>query len=79
MLRKKPIHVSLNKGSGRKWKVTQCGEVVSTHNTQKLAEQAGKSIAKKAHTELITHGIPGRFRSKDSHGNDPISIKDKEH
>ena len=47
--------------------------------TQKTAEQAGRSIAKKTHTELITHGTDGKIRSKDSFGNDPSSIKDKEH
>ena len=79
MSRKKSVHISLNKESGRKWKVTQNSEVLSTHNTQKTAEQAGRSIAKKTHTELVTHGTDGKIRSKDSFGNDPSSIKDKEH
>ena len=79
MPKKRSIHVSLNKGSGRKWKITQNSKVVSTHNTQKLAEQAGKSVAKKARAELVTHGEDGKIRSKDSFGNDPRSIKDTEH
>ncbi len=76
---KKSVHISLNKGSGRKWKVTRNSKTLSTHNTQKVAENTGRSIAKKAHTELVTHGIDGRIRSKDSFGNDPSSIKDTEH
>ena len=46
---------------------------------KKAAEQTGRGIAKKAHTELATHGMDGKIRSKDSFGNDPFSIKDKEH
>ena len=75
MPRKKSVHISLNKGNGKKWKVSEGGKVLSTHDTQK----AGKSIAKKTHTELVTHGMDGKIRSKDSFGNDPSSIKDKEH
>ena len=79
MPRKKSVHISLNKGGGRKWKVTKNSIALSTHNTQKAAEHAGRSIAKKTHTELVTHGTDGKIRSKDSFGNDPSSIRDKEH
>lgn len=79
MPRNKSVHISLNKGNGRKWKVTQNSKVLSTYNTQKAAENTGRGIAKKTHTELVTHGIDGKIRSKDSFGNDPSSIKDKEH
>lgn len=75
----KNIHVSRNRGTGRKWKATKGGQVLSTHNTQKAAEIAGRKIAKKNKVELVTHGLDGKFRSKDSFGNDPTSIKDTEH
>ena len=75
----KNIHISLNKGLGRKWKVAQGGQTLSTHNTQKAAELKGRKIAKKNKSDLVTHGSNGKIRSKDSFGNDPLSIKDKEH
>ena len=76
---KKDVHISLNKGPGRKWKATQGGQILSTHNTQKAAEIAGRKTAKKDKSELVTHGLDGKIRSKDSGGNDPASIKDREH
>jgi hypothetical protein len=66
---------------GDRWAVKKAGQPmpVSTHRTQKLAEDAGRPLAKKNHSELITHGKDGKIRSKDSFGNDPASIKDTEH
>ena len=80
--RKKPkgknVHVSLNKGPGETWKVTQDRKTLSTHRTQKEAEQVARNRAKKDKVERVTHGMDGRIRSKDSYGNDPSSIKDTE-
>ena len=78
MPRKNNVHISLNKGKGEKWKVTQGRETVSTHRTQKNAEAKGRSIAKKDRVDLVTHSTDGKIRSKDSFGNDPRSIKDTE-
>ena len=79
MKKSKNVHISLNKGSGGKWKTTQSGKTLSTHRTQKVAENAGRKIANKDGVELVTHGLNSKIRSKDSFGNDPVSIKDKEH
>ena len=77
MPRKKNVHISRNT-SGR-WKVTQGGATRSTHKTQKSAETAGRTIAKKYRADLVTHGRDGKIRSKDSFGNDPKSIQDTEY
>lgn len=52
---------------------------VSTHRTQKAAEEAGRRIARKEESELITHRPDGRIRSKDSFGPDANPPLDKEH
>lgn len=54
----------------------------SIHITQREAEQAARELLKKqGGGELITKGIDGKIRSKDTipPGNDPRSIKDIEH
>jgi uncharacterized protein DUF2188 len=38
-----------------------------------------KQLAKNSRSELIVQNKQGQIRSKDSYGNDPRSIKDKEH
>ena len=66
--------ISLNTGSkGGKWKTTQGGKTISTHKTQETAETKGRRIAKRDGAELVTHGMDGKIRSKDSFGNDPRS------
>jgi len=54
----------------------------SLHGTQKEAENAARSLLKKqGGGELITKGIDGRIRSKDTiaPGNDPFPPRDNEH
>jgi hypothetical protein len=54
----------------------------TVHSTQKEAEQAAKQMLKnQGGGELITKGVNGQIRSKDTiaPGNDPRTIKDREH
>ena len=54
----------------------------SLHDTQKEAEQAAREqLANQGGGELITKGLDGKIRSKDTiaPGNDPNPPKDKEH
>lgn len=53
----------------------------SLHSTQKSAEDAAREmIRNQGGGELITKGLDGKIRSKDTiaPGNDPPSIRDKE-
>ncbi|HPG39672.1 MAG TPA: DUF2188 domain-containing protein [bacterium] len=53
----------------------------SLHDTQKEAEQAAREMLKnQGGGELITKGVDGKIRSKDTiaPGNDPYPPKDKE-
>lgn len=78
MAKKGNVHVSRTPDTGR-WKVTQDGEKLSSHRTQQLANEAAKREATKDGVERVTHGRDGKFRSKDSFGNDPNPPKDREH
>lgn len=71
-------HIVPNNG---KWQVKGAGnkKATKTFNTQKEAENFGRTIAKNQKSELITHNRQGRIRSKDSYGNDPNPPKDTEH
>ena len=54
----------------------------SVHDTQKEAEDAGRNMLRnQGGGELITKGLNGKIRSKDTikPGNDPLPPKDKEH
>ena len=66
---------------GEQWAVRLQGQtdVESVHRTQHEAEDAGRVIAKREKSELLTQGKDGKFRSKDSFGNDPRSVIDREH
>ena len=66
-----------------KWanKRVQGEKASSLHPTQKAAEVKARSqIKKEGGGELITKGLDGKIRSKDTiaPGNDPKSIKDTE-
>jgi hypothetical protein len=78
MSRSKNIHVSRVPG-GARWKVSQGGDVLSTHNTQGNAIDRGRSEAKRDQVDLVTHGRDGKIRSKDSYGRDPMPPRDREH
>lgn len=47
----------------------------STHNTQKQAIEAGRTLAQNQGTELVIHGRNGQIREKNSYGNDPFPPK----
>lgn len=76
MAKKSDVHVSKD---GGRWKVTQAGQKISTHNTQANAIDSGKREARRDKVDLVTHGRDGRIRSKDSFGNDPNPPRDREH
>lgn len=63
------------------WQVMGAGNSKATKlfDTQKDAVDYARKIAENQNSELITHGLNGRIRSKDSYGNDPIPPRDKEH
>jgi hypothetical protein len=65
-------------GEGR-WTVKVGGVLKSTHHKQSTAIEKAQPIAKELETDLTIRGRNGLIRSKDSYGNDPASIKDKEH
>ena len=77
MSKKHDVHVSRNPNN--RWKVTQDSEVLSTHRTQQLADDAARREAIRDGVDRVTHGRDGKIRSKDSFGPDPESIKDREH
>ena len=60
------------------WKVTRHGRIVSRHRTQHNAIRAGRRLARRVRVELITHGVDGRFRSKDTYGHE-TEVHDTEH
>lgn len=78
MSRSKDVHVSRVPG-GSRWKVSQAGEILSTHNTQGNAINRGRAEARRDQVDLVTHGRDGRIRSKDSYGHDPVPPRDREH
>ena len=75
MPRKDDVHIS--KANGTRWRVSQSGETISTHNSQRNAIDAGRREAKRSAVDLITHGRDGHIRSKDSFGRDPLPPRDK--
>jgi len=76
--KKKPaVHVVPHEAG---WAVERDGNkrVSSTHRTQKEAEDTGRSVARREHTEFNLHDRAGRIRVKDSYGNDPNPPRDKD-
>lgn len=78
MAKKHDVHVTKTPG-GSRWRVSQGGETISTHNTQSTAVDVGRREAKRDSVDLVTHGRDGRIRSKDSFGRDPMPPRDREH
>ena len=74
--RNSDVHISKD---GNGWKTTQDGQKQSHHRTQEAAIERGTQIAKQDRVDVVTHGRDGKIRSKDSYGNDPRSIHDREH
>ncbi len=46
-------------------------------DTQALAIQAGRQMARHGKGELLVHGEDGRIRARDSYGNDPFPPRDR--
>lgn len=44
-------------------------------DTKKEAEKYSRDLSRKENSELYIHGKNGQIQRKDSHGNDPRSIK----
>ena len=60
---------------GGRWSNKQNGRVVSSHNNQANAIDAGRKEAIKDGVEHVIHGRNGKIREKNSYGNDPRDIK----
>jgi len=58
---------AVKKGGGRK--------ASAITSTQKEAIEIGKNLAKNSKGELTIQGKDGKFREKNSYGNDPKNIK----
>ena len=43
--------------------------------TQKRAQQKAREIAIERKVEVLTHGVNGKIRARDSYGNDPYPPK----
>ena len=76
MPRRSNVHVSKD---GGRWKITQAGSRISSHNTQANAIQVARREARQDAVDLVIHGRDGRIRSKDSYGRDPFPPRDREH
>lgn len=59
------------------WAVQRSGSERPSHvfDTQQQAIDKGREISRNQGTELVIHGRNGRIREKDSHGNDPRTVK----
>lgn len=78
--RPREIHVFREAESCR-WIVTNGGSgrrALSRHRTQRTAIVRGMRAAKRRRVDLVIHSRDGRFRSKDSYGNE-TSRRDTEH
>jgi hypothetical protein len=55
------------------WAVMRDGgrRATSLHRTQKQAESAARSLARRDHVELVVKGSDGTIQRRDSYGNDP--------
>jgi hypothetical protein len=77
MPRADDVHAVANRMRGG-WNVTRAGRRLSHHRTQKEAPAVRRSLAGRAHVDLVTHRRDDRIRSKDSYGNEG-SARDTEH
>ncbi|MBQ9044649.1 MAG: DUF2188 domain-containing protein [Oscillospiraceae bacterium] len=64
-------HVTRHAAGG--WQVKGAGNTRATARTATQAEAIAiaRGIARNQHSELVIHGVDGKIRAKDSHGNDP--------
>ena len=71
----KSTHIVPNTNGG--WDIEQSNAQRSSghFNTKQEAVERGRTISKNQKTEFVIHNQNGRIARKDSHGNDPKSIK----
>lgn len=72
----KPVWVQSHPDDSR-WQVKREGATRASRvfDTQKAAEQFGRTLAKRERVELVIAGRDGTIRQRDSYGNDPRSSK----
>ena len=78
MATKRDIHV-VKHPDGWATKREGASRAGSVHATQKEAQEAARTTAKREGLEVVTHGRDGRIRDSDSYGNDPNPPRDKKH
>lgn len=71
------VHVFRSARTGR-WLMRAFTTTEQCYRTQALAARAGMREAKRRRVDLVIHGRHGRFRSKDSYGNE-TPVLDREH
>jgi len=72
---KKSTHIVPSSNGG--WDIKQSNAQRSSghFNTKQEAVDKGRTISTNQRTEFVIHNKNGRIARKDSHGNDPKSIK----
>lgn len=75
MANRKNVHVVQR---GDQWGTLREGgqRASQVFDTQSQAIQSGRQMARQGQGELLIHGQDGRFRARDSYGNDPCPPKD---
>jgi len=71
------LHVFRRRGGGG-WIVASRGRTLSRHRWQRTALDAAIRTAKRRRVDVVTHGVNGKIRSKDSYGNES-PVRDTEH
>ena len=74
---RREVHV-FREATSRRWVVACGGRSLSRYRTQRTAVASGIRAAKRRRVDLVTHGLHGRFRSRDSYGNESPR-RDTEH
>jgi len=77
MTKQHDVHV-VAEPERHRWKVRQGRRTLSHHRTQTGAVNAARREARRDRVDLVTHGVNGRIRSKDSYGNEGTT-RDAEH
>ena len=61
------------------WGIKNEGNPIPIYQSKTQSDSIKKGIilAKKAHSELVIHGLDGKIRDKDSYGNDACPPRDR--
>ena len=67
--------------AGNDWAVRREGSDrrIGVHGTQSEALEQARPIAQRGKGELFIQGQDGKFRDRDSYGNDPFPPRDSKH